>query len=76
MALPIDIATVTRHGDGDGLVSYDLKFRILSGTYNCHTCEDGKSKPGPCHGRNLREPSFQADYRHFVWISRSRSLFS
>lgn len=33
-------------------------------TYNCHTCEDGKGEPGSCHGRNLREPSFQADNGH------------
>jgi hypothetical protein len=37
---------------------------VGGGTYNCHTCEDGKGEPGSCHGRNLREPSFQADNGH------------
>jgi hypothetical protein len=42
-------------------------FRMTVGngrTYDCHAREDGKGEPGACYGRDLREPSFQADDGH------------
>ena len=43
-------------------------------TYDCHAREDGEGEPGACHGRNLREPSFQANDGHLMLSVAAESL--